>query len=303
MTFLNRKAPALPAQSRIRKVLWKWVAPLAAVAALALACFFYFYSPGQRSYRLTLTAGNRMGMRHQLAQRLQKEAARRGVTLELQPSKASEESLDWLNQRKVNVAMVQGGLTSAGRPNVRQVATLQIEPMHLAVKKELAPAAAASLLALRGKTVDLEEAGSGSYALALAILEFVGLKSRERDPLHGYILVSLDRQRLLTEQDTSRLPDAIFLVSPLPSSTTRYLVTRHGYRLVPVRHERRQFAGGGRGHSFSTFTLLVIAVPGSSTRQRVRSTDDHERVSAPAERLLVKITPIYSCVPPPSVSQ
>ncbi len=224
----------MPAQNRVLKILWKWVAPLAALAALSLACFFYFHAPGQRHYHLTLTAGNALGMRHQIAERLQREAGRHGVTLELRPSHGSEESLDWVNQRQVDVALVQGGLTPAGRPDVRQVATLQIEAVHLAVKKELAATAATSLLALRGKTVDLEELGSGSHSLALAILEFVDLRPRKLDPVHGYVPVSLDRQRLLTEEDPSRLPDAIFLVSPLPSPTMRFLVTRHGYRLVPL---------------------------------------------------------------------
>jgi TRAP-type uncharacterized transport system substrate-binding protein len=224
----------MPAQSRLVKILWKWVAPVVAVAALALACFFYFYSPGQKNYHLRLTAGNVLGVRHVLARRLQKEAGGRGLTLEVQPSKGSEEGLDWVNTRKVDVALVQGGLSPAGRPDVRQVATLQIEPMHLAVKKELVSAASASLMALRGKTVDLEEVGSGSHSLALAVLEFVGLRPRDHDPVHGYVAVSLNRQQLFDAPDTSRLPDATFLVSPLPSSAMRYLVTKHGYRLVPL---------------------------------------------------------------------
>jgi TRAP-type uncharacterized transport system substrate-binding protein len=224
----------MSAENRLVKILWKWVAPCAALAALALAGFFYFYSPGQKNYRLKLTAGNALGMRHQLAQRLQKEAGGQGLTFELLPSQGSEESLDWVNHRKVDVALVQGALSPAGRPDVRQVATLQIEPMHLVVKKELATAATASLLALRGKRVDLEAVGSGSHSLALAILDFVGLRPRDRDPVHGYIPLSLNRQQLFAEQDAGRLPDAMFLVSPLPSSTTRYLVTTHGYRLVPL---------------------------------------------------------------------
>src|SRR5262249_5819319 len=48
------------------------------------------------------------------------------------------------------------------------------------------------------------------------------------------IPLTLDRQKLLEEQDASRLPDAIFLVTTLPSTTTRFLVTRHNYRLVPL---------------------------------------------------------------------
>jgi TRAP-type uncharacterized transport system substrate-binding protein len=224
----------MPAGNKLASVAWKWLAPLAALAALTLAGFFYFHSPGERSYRLTATAGNALGMRHKLAERLRGELARRSTALELRPSRGSEEALDWVNRREVDVALVQGGLTPAGRPDVRQVATLHIEPMHLVVKGELARDASASLLALRGKVVDMQEVGSGSHALAAAVLDSVGLQPRDRDPARGYVPVSLGRQQLFAEQDTARLPDAVFLVSSLPSETARHLVTRHGYRLVPL---------------------------------------------------------------------
>jgi TRAP-type uncharacterized transport system substrate-binding protein len=222
------------ARSKLVRLIWKWGAPLAALAALALACFFYFYSPGQKRYRLSLTAGNALGMRHQLAQRLQKEASHRGLLFALQPSQGSEQALDWVSDRNVDVALVQGGLSPAGRPNVRQVAALQIEPLHLAVKKELAAEVSACLMALGGKTVDLGDVGSGTHSLASAALEFVGLKPRDSDSVNGYIPLALDREHLFAEKDTSRLPDAVFLVSPLPSATIRHLVTKHGYRLMPL---------------------------------------------------------------------
>jgi TRAP-type uncharacterized transport system substrate-binding protein len=204
------------------------------MTALVLAALFYFHSPGPQSYRLSITAGEALGMRHQLAQRLRKEIFRHGLEFTLHPCEGSEEALDWVNTRNVDLGLVQGGLSASGRPNVRQVATLHIEPIHLAVKKELAPSVSASLLALRAKTVDLGKPGTGTHSLALAILDFVGLQPRDRDPVHGYTPLNLDRQQLYAEQDTSRLPDAVFLVVSLPSSTIHYLVARHGYRLVPL---------------------------------------------------------------------
>jgi TRAP-type uncharacterized transport system substrate-binding protein len=212
----------------------KWLAPLTALAALSLAVFLYLYSPVQKHYRLRASAGNALGMRHQLAAILRPEMARRDLTLDLEPSAGSSEALDWVNSRKVDVALVQGGLTEAGRPNIRQVATLHIEPMHLLVKKELYRDVTDSLGALAGKTVDLEEAGSGTHALAVAVLDFVGLKPRDRDPVRGYVPLSLDRRQLFSQRPAQQLPDAIFLISSLPSSTSRYLITKHDYRLVPL---------------------------------------------------------------------
>src|SRR5262249_58441272 len=91
----------------------------------------------------------------------------------------------------------------------------------------------ANLSALHGKTVDLDEFGSGTHSLAVAILQFDGLEPRDRDPERGYVPVSLARQDLFAETDPARLPDAVFLVSTLPSPTASYLVIKHGYRLVP----------------------------------------------------------------------
>jgi TRAP-type uncharacterized transport system substrate-binding protein len=224
----------MASRNRWVNLTWKWVAPAVAIAALGLAGYLYFHSPAPKNYRLILTAGSPVGVRHHLAQRLQKEASQRGLEFTVEPSQGSEQSLDWVNSRRIDVALVQGGLETETRPNVRQVATLHVEPMHLAVKKELATDGSVSLLALRGKTVDLEQVGSGTHSLAIAILSFVGLQPRDLDPVHGYIPVSLDRQKLFDEKDTARLPDAVFLLASLPSPTTRHLVTKHGYRLVPL---------------------------------------------------------------------
>lgn len=221
-------------QTRLRRVLWKWVAPLAGLAALVFAVFSYFHAPGNGRYHLRMTAGSAKGTRYQLALKLGEEAARRNLTLEVIPTVGSEEALDRVNRRELDAALVQGGLAANGRPDVRQVATLYIEPMQVLVRKELFDDASASLTALRGKTVDLEEVGSGSHSLAVAILNFVGLQPRDRDPARGYIPVSLDREKLFTEQDTARLPDAVFIVSSLPAPTAKVLVTRHAYRLVPL---------------------------------------------------------------------
>jgi hypothetical protein len=80
-------------QGKLVGVLWKWVAPLAGVAALGLAVYLYVHSPAPSNYQLRITAGNALGMRHQLALRLQGEVARRNPAFELVPSAGSEEAL------------------------------------------------------------------------------------------------------------------------------------------------------------------------------------------------------------------
>jgi TRAP-type uncharacterized transport system substrate-binding protein len=222
-------------RTRLRRVVWVWLAPLAGVAALGLAVYLFFHTPGERTYRLTMTAGNLLNTRSELAEVLRDEAAPRGVTLEIHGSIGSEEALDWVNTRKVDLALVQGGLSSAGRPNVRQVAALQVEPLHLLVKQELYEEVSARLTALGGKTINTGEVGSGTHALAVKVLEFAGLRPRADDPKGGYIPMPMSREEMFAVEDVARLPAAVFIVSSLPSRAVRLLVTRHGYRLVPLR--------------------------------------------------------------------
>jgi TRAP-type uncharacterized transport system substrate-binding protein len=221
-------------RARFVRIFWKWVAPLAGLAALALAVFVYFHSPRERTYRFRLTAGNATGTRHHLARLLQAELAPHNLLLELEETPGSEEALDEVNSRQLDLALVQGGLKVNGRPNVRQVIGLHVEPLHLLVKKELFGLVSANLSTLDGKTVDLSEVGSGTHSLATDVLAFAGLRPRRPGRPGGYVVVEWDRRRLLAEKDPARLPDAVFLVSSLPSSTSRFLVTRHGYRLVPL---------------------------------------------------------------------
>src|SRR5262245_22077828 len=122
----NEGSAAMFTQSRLARILWKWVAPIVGVAAIALAVYFYFNSPRPRSYTLRATAGNTLGTRHKLGIRLRDEVADRRVVLNLEPCAGSEEALDWVDRRKVDVALVQGALSPDGRSNVRQVATLHV---------------------------------------------------------------------------------------------------------------------------------------------------------------------------------
>jgi TRAP-type uncharacterized transport system substrate-binding protein len=218
-------------QARSVSIFWKWIVPLAGLAGIALAFYFYFHSPRERTYRFRMTAGNAAGVRHHLARLLQAELNQREITLDLHETPGSEESLDEVNSHQLDVALVQGGLHVNGRPNVRQVIALHVEPLHLLVKKELFGPVSARLRALEGKTVDVSEVGSGTHSLAEDVLTFAGLRSGGPD---GYIPKEWDRRRLFAVKNPAELPDAVFLVSSLPAPTARFLVSQHGYRLVPL---------------------------------------------------------------------
>src|SRR5262245_28753781 len=96
------------------------------------------YTPRIPRRSLTLTAGSQSGLRHQMGLALTKEAGPYGLDFELVATAGSEEALEQVDAGKIDVALVQGGLAARHRANVRQVAALHVEPLHLLVKQELA---------------------------------------------------------------------------------------------------------------------------------------------------------------------
>jgi TRAP-type uncharacterized transport system substrate-binding protein len=216
----------MSAQQRLRR--WARDGGLAAIGLLAIiALSLYVLRPRREPpIVLTLTAGSREGTREVLAEAMVEEARARGITLRLVETHGSEDALDRLDAGDCDLALVQGGLRPRGRDNVRQVATLHVEPLHLLVRPDLAPKVSAGLRSLAGRRVNLGELGSGTYCLAAAVLAFAGLESEQ------YRAESRTYTELLAEEDTAALPDAIFTVSTLPSRVARHLAARHDYRLV-----------------------------------------------------------------------
>jgi hypothetical protein len=82
---------------------------------------------------------------------------------------------------------------------------------------------------LRGKTINL---GGGThtvmYRLSQEILAFVGLAREDYRPL----VMSFDE--LASENEYTRLPDAVFISTMPPSELVHRLVVHFGYRLVPL---------------------------------------------------------------------
>ena len=88
---------------------------------------------------------------------------------------------------------------------------------------------------MRGKTVNVSQVGSGTYDLSLEVLRFAGLRSGLDGGEGDCTVTTLSYGQLEEEEDRAKLPDAVFMVSSLPSPVARFLIARHGYRLVPLR--------------------------------------------------------------------
>jgi TRAP-type uncharacterized transport system substrate-binding protein len=211
-----------------------------------------------KSHRLKATGGRLPGTKQRLAVALARASAGVGVELTLGECPGSIEALDEVNDGRVDLALVQGGLDSRRWTEVRQVAALHVEPLQLAVRGDLAGAIqGGNLRALRGKSINLGEPGSGSDALARRVLEFAGLRpSTPGSPGEaGYRPMSLSHQQLGEITSPDRLPDAALTVASLPTPVVRHLVERWGYRLVPLPF----------GEAFALEDLVREADPGGPT--------------------------------------
>lgn len=180
---------------------------------------------GLATSRLTLrlSAGDPRGHRHELAEQLVAASVGTSLELKLEPTAGGSGAvLESLVLRRLDVALVQGGLSYP--ESLQQVAALSLEPVHLLVRPELL---AEGLSGLRGKTLNLSTATSGTRQLALRILAAAGL------PAGTY----QDREwnyDVLLQLDDAELPDAVFVVNAMPSPIVERLIRRRGYRLMEL---------------------------------------------------------------------
>jgi TRAP-type uncharacterized transport system substrate-binding protein len=187
------------------------------------------------TYRLKATGGRLPGTKQRLAVALARASSGVGVELTLSECPGSIEALDEVNDGRIDLALVQGGLDSRRWGEVRQVAALHVEPLQLVARGDLAIAVGAGdLLALKGKSINLGESGSGSEALARRVLEFAGLRPGSPGAPGDYRAMALSHKELSKVADPDRLPDAVLTVASLPTPVVRHLVDHWGYRLAPL---------------------------------------------------------------------
>ncbi len=224
--------PPSPSRRRLR---WAIFSVLVAVFAVALGAFsIYSLLVGQRKVapmHLTITAGSAEGLRQQIAAVLGPLAEERKVHLEILPTSGSTEALRKVVSGEIDLALIQGGLRSSRFAGLREVAALHVEPLHLLVRGDLwNPDPEKALIALRGRTINTSTAGSGTRVLAHDLLAFVGMAEGL-----DFTTTDYSYDRLMTEfEQLEPQPDAVFLVSSLPSPVARSLIENHDFRLVEL---------------------------------------------------------------------
>jgi TRAP-type uncharacterized transport system substrate-binding protein len=189
---------------------------------------------GPSGYALRITGGKKSGTKHEFARKLADHAGRFAVRLTVVEGAGSIESLDEVDAGRAEVALVQGGIDSKPWGRVRQVAALQFEPLHLVVRGPLHAEVVRDLGALKGRSINLGQRGSGSEALALRVLAFAGFRPNEPGQPGDFEPRRLSHEELMAIRPPQTLPDAAFTVGSLPAPDVRTLIQEHGYRLVPL---------------------------------------------------------------------
>ena len=223
----------------VRKSRWREIFLMASALAL-LALGLWIWQPFKKSpaIRLRISAGNALLPRHQIALSLASNLADQGILLDVVPSNGSEESLDWLEKNQIDLALIQGGLVSTKQSRVRQLCPLVTEPLHVLVKGELGDEIRKNnLLSLRGKKVNLGTGASGTRLLAeevLAFLELQVLEGESTNDSKDFVRADHMSYEEIDRAEVNALPDAIFVVSSMPSPLAHRLIENCGYQLVGI---------------------------------------------------------------------
>lgn len=235
-----------------RRLSWKIALAASCLGMFGLAGYNYLVCYCSAPVQLTISGGDVCPLRSEMAQKICGEVRNEGIELSVVRDTNSEAILGDVDARRIDLGLVLGGVPTDQHRNVRQVATLGVEPLHLLVRGELIRSKLArqrgvSLDVLRGTRVSLGERGSNGALLAEGFLQFAGFQlstPEANGDLHavytreGEVIAQLQTwQRAAAPVRAvlaERLPDAFFLVDSLPSPLVDELVKTAGYELVPL---------------------------------------------------------------------
>jgi uncharacterized protein len=142
---------------------------------------------------------------------------------------------------------------SAKLDNLRLIANLYPEHVHVVVRKDLKLNSVAQLKGLR---VALDEPGSGVLINARQILQAHGLSERDISP--GYIKGAVAAQRMREGSI-----DALFFVGGVPSSFIATLAKNVGIALLPIEGKEAQLLRNASGF-FSPSVIADNAYPSTN---------------------------------------
>jgi hypothetical protein len=207
------------------------------LVALAAAIWVAVAEPPPPATQATLTAGAPGTSRALVAHALAHEVSALGTEVAIVGETSEQSELANVDSGKVDFALISGAYRIERFANVREVAPLYVEALHLLVKEELADSLGAGLGGLRGRVIDVGPPGGATAGLAAAVLDFSEVAMAGGEQPGGVALRSLEPQELeaLAQRgDRDALPDAVFNLATVPSKLAQTLLDSGIYRLAPL---------------------------------------------------------------------
>jgi TRAP transporter TAXI family solute receptor len=198
--------------------------PAAALAAVAFVVAFQWVEPAPPG-RITIATGRPDGAYYRFAQRYRPLLARSGVTLDVRVTSGSVENVQLLEdpQSGVDLAFVQGGTGGAARTgSLASLGSLYFEPLWVFSRTAPGPS---DLRDLKGRRLAIGPEGSGTRALALALLAANGVVETTARLLPATGLEAVEAMR-------RRAVDAVFLVAAPESAAVTAALRTPGVALL-----------------------------------------------------------------------
>jgi len=197
--------------------------PVVLISALAIAFTLHFVRPAPPQ-SLTMAGGPENSNFRTVAEKYQAILARNGVELVIVPSHGSAANLDMLAEDKVDIALVQSGVTrQGGTGDLVSLGTMFRQPVSIFYR---ADRTFTRLSEMAGMRIAIGREGSGTRFLAMALLKGNGIEPGGKTPLLD-LEGEAAREALLAGE-----ADAIFLSGDSASiRTVRHLLRAEGIRL------------------------------------------------------------------------
>jgi len=180
--------------------------------------------------RIVLATGQPGGAYESFGREYQSRLAREGLRVELRRSAGSVENLERLLRGEVDVAFVQGGtypLVKDPDGRLRGMAALYHEPLWIFYRGK---PVTDDLRGLAGRRIAIGASGSGTEAIARALLEGLGL------PATGPNLLALPNADARGQLEAGAI-DAAFFVSSYRDANVAALLRRPDVRLLDFRRD------------------------------------------------------------------
>ncbi len=214
-----------------------WLALVLGLLTLVGAGWVAWTGAPPPAMHVTLTSGPLGTSRSLVARALAREVSALGTEVEILTEASEQVELAGVDSGSIDFALVSGAFRIERFPNVRQVAPLYVEALHLLVKRDLPKSIGAGLAGLRGRVVDVGPLGGASAGLAASVLAFAEVPLAAGAASGGVVLRShqpAELEALVQRGDPTALPDAVFHLATVPSKDAQKLLDSGLYRLEPL---------------------------------------------------------------------